>query len=181
MSGSRVINLEAAAPEQPLLDELRAIGVLLPSIWETRHIKKMPAQALRMILHHLRADYPRKEREGMARALARREARDVVWQDVVALYRQEHDEPGGRVQEGLGSAIHVMARRDDLDTLIELIRDPKNGSSRVFFVRNLARTNSPKAFEVLSDLRHDPDLRVEIGLVLKRRKAKILVSAKTHH
>jgi hypothetical protein len=56
-----------------------------------------------------------------------------------------------------------------------------NGGSRIFFIRNLARTTNPKAFEALYDLRHDTDLEAEIGRVLKRRKARLLVSVKTKH
>jgi hypothetical protein len=179
MNGPRI--LDEAQPEQPLLDELGAIGVSLPSIWETGHIKKMPAQALALILRHLRSDYPRRTREGMARALSRREARDVVWDDVIALYRAEYDGDGGWVQEGLAQAIRVMARPTDVDTLIALLKDPASGDSRIFFVRNLARTSNPKAFQALYELRSDPALTQAIEPVLKRRKAKLLMPANTHH
>jgi len=180
MSGIGSTKVEVR-PKQPLLDELRAIGIPLAMIWETNHIKKMPPQALKLILHHLRSDYPRKAREGMARALGRREARAVVWEDVVALYREEYDEPAGRVKEGLASAIHEMARPADVDTLIELLKDTKNGGSRIFFVRNLARTSSARAFEALYELQNDPDLQSEIVPVLKRRKAQLLVPRITSH
>ena len=169
-------------PEQPLLDDLRAIGISLDSIWsDSATTKVFPPQAFRIILQHLRSAYPRRTREGMAAALARREARDVVWDDVLSLYRVETDDTGGTIKEALAWAIHVMARADDLKTLMELTRDPGNGNSRLFFVRNLARTKNPKAFELLYDLRFDQDLREEIGRVLKRRKAQLLVSPKTKH
>jgi hypothetical protein len=168
--------------ELPLLDDLRAIGIPLKSIWSgTMHIETMPEQAFRIIMHHLRLDYDGKTREGMARKLARKEARDFVWDDVLDIYPTERDEPGGRVQEGLGSAIHVMARRSDLDVLIDLIRNPANGGSRLFFVRNLARTKSVRAFDTLYELRHDPELKLEIGRVLKRRKAQLLLTRPTWH
>jgi hypothetical protein len=166
--------------ERPVLDDLRAIGIPLQSLWsDTTHIAKLPPQAFRIILHHLQLNYPRKTREGLARKLARREARDVVWDRIVSMYPDEYDDREGRVAEAFAAAIHVMARRTDLDTLIELIRNPKNAESRLLFVRNLARTSSPKAFEVLDELKNEVDLKLEISRVLKRRKAALLIKPKT--
>jgi hypothetical protein len=68
-----------------------------------------------------------------------------------------------------------MARPDDIDHLIALISDPANGPSRVFFVKNLSRSKSQRAFETLVRLSKDAEIAGEIEFKLKnklRRQAK---------
>jgi hypothetical protein len=161
--------------EQPLLDELERIGVRLESLWTTRDIKVMPPEAFQIILKHLRSDYPNRTKEGMAAALGRREARDSVWHDFLALYQElPEDTDPDRVKERVAASLSEIARQKDLSTLIDLIRDPSNGPTRVLFVRNLSRSKRPEAMRALQSLRHEKDLRAEIDVALKRkiRRAK---------
>lgn len=163
-------NRSLVPPEQPLLDELKRIGVKLESIWSTRHIKMMPPETFQIILKHLRSDYPNRAKEGMAAALGRREARDAVWTDLLALYRELPDDINpDRVKERVAASLSDIAHPKDLSTVIDLISDPSNGPSRVMFVRNLSRSKRVEASTTLQSLRHDKDLSAEIDAVLKRK------------
>jgi hypothetical protein len=88
--------------------------------------------------------------------------------------------PKGAIAIGLSN----MAKSGDMNTLIRLISDTSNGPSRIFFVDNLSRSRSTKAFEVLSRLSNDPDLHKEIERRLKgklRRQAKKAGKAAVSH
>ena len=157
-------------PEVRLLEELARIGVNLQSIWSTLHVKVMPPAAFRIMLKHLMSDYPARTREGIARALARREARDVIWDELIELYRQlPEDNNPGRVKEGVAASLHRMARRTDAAVLSDLISDPKHGRTRIFFVKPLAKSQDPTALRLLERLRKDEDLKKEIDFVLRKR------------
>lgn len=161
-------------PEQSLLRELSSLGIFLISIWTTHHIKKMPPEAFRIIFDHLGRNYSEKTKEGMARSLGRREARDVVWQDLLSLYRSLPDDTGpNKLKEGVASSLHEMARPNDREVLIDLLSNKENGPTRVMFVRNLSRSKSSTAHEVLLKLRNEPDLRREIEAVLAAKLKRL--------
>jgi hypothetical protein len=109
----------------------------------------------------------------------------MAWEQVLGAYLAESNKsrvaPPGEVgspsgpKDGMAVALSEMAQPEDLDVLIDLICDPKNGRSRIFFVKNLSRSRSPKAFETLSRLSREPELYKEIEYRLQaklRREAK---------
>jgi HEAT repeat protein len=172
-----VDKLRAAA--KPVIRDLTMAGFAVRSVYDLVNTNKKYEAAIPILLKHLSRDYPNSIREGIARSLGRRWARDFAWGPVLDAYLQEPNKirsaPPGEIgapsgpKDGLAVALSHMARPEDRDQLVGLISDPKNGPSRIFFVQNLSRSKSPQAFETLVRLSDDPELKIEIAFRLRRK------------
>jgi len=67
----------------------------------------------------------------------------------------------------------VIVTKDDLNDLIEIVLDKRNGESRTGFIDALAKIKSPKVIEVLHKLENDKN-QIVAGRAKKilARKAK---------
>lgn len=176
---------ELSKAQEPLLVALASAGLPLTSVYDLVNTKSKYDAAIPILLRHLSKPYPNKIREGIARSLGRRWARNLAWDQVLRAYRNEANKarsaspgeigaPSGP-KDGLAVALSCMAEPDDLAQLIELITDPRNGPSRIFFVTNLSRSRRSVARNALLNLRGDPDLRVAVNHCLRgkmKRQAK---------
>lgn len=178
--------IELRLAEQPILDDLRRVGIDVGSVYSllgantTNYEASVPA-----LLTHAERDYPDSIREGIYRSLAARKARALAWDVVLSAYLAEPNKsqiagpgvigaPSGP-KDGMAIALSGMASSADLPAMIKLITEPKHGPSRIFFIANLVRSRSSLAFETLASLSNDPDLKTEIAIRLKakmRRQAK---------
>lgn len=149
--------------EAPLVDELRAAGYQVESAWDLVNTAVRYPTALPILLDHLQRPYPPAVREGIARALAVREAR-FGWEILVRLFREEQEE---RVSDGLACAIAEAADDDVIGDVIELVRDPRH-TGRVLLLSALERSADPRARATLMDLGTDPELKKEIQVILRR-------------
>lgn len=163
--------------QQPLVEELRAAGFDVESVWDLfnrkepwnkkERVRPYP-EAVPILLKHLPRDYPAAVREGIARALALPEAK-VGWDLLIQLYRDESEK---RAKDGLAVAISGAADDDVIGDVIALARDPRHGSSRLLLLLALERSADPRARAALMELGTDPDLKKEIPVVLGRLKRK---------
>jgi hypothetical protein len=153
--------------EKPLLEALRSVGVEIYSIYNFAKSGKPNIAVPPILLEHFKRPYPDEIREGIARALARREAA-VFWAEISDLYKKE---PFSGAKDGLAVALSGIASPKRLPDLIELILNRENGPSRIFFTRNLSRSKDRAALKTLIELKEDPDLKPEILRILKRKKA----------
>lgn len=152
--------------QAPLLDALRTIGINVKTVWNVVDTVASHPLAFPILLDHLHRPYSDRIREGIARALGTKEARDIAWDQLIELLRGEAPESGAK--DGMMAAISAMTRPSDLQTLIDLINDQSIGPCRIFLVRNLVRSRKLQARQALLDLRDDPDLTREINARLKR-------------
>lgn len=174
-----------AVCEQPIKRQLAGLGIRVSGLHELLDRKDRYDVGIPVLLGALTKNHPPAVRETLARALARPWARGQAWVPLLKAYASEPNHERKIAADGLGAldgpkdgmavALSEMARPSDLEVIIELISDPKNGKSRIFFVRNLSRSRSQRALEVLARLSGDPDLEKEIAHVLKgklRRKSR---------
>lgn len=170
---ARTAELQRA--EAPLVDELRGAGVKVGSVWDLVNTPGSYPAAVPILLAHLSRPYPPAVREGIGRALAVPETKNAGWDLLLKMYREE---PHGRAKDGIGVAIAATADDDVLTDVLAMIRDPRHGSSRLFFLRTLERSADPRARAALMELGTDPELAAEIQVILRRtakrrrRKAK---------
>jgi hypothetical protein len=151
--------------QSALLRDLATCGTSVTSVWDLVNTATPYPHALRVLLSHLSRPYNGGLLEGIARALAVKEARPIAWNTLVTAVRDGSLSQG--VADGMMVAISAMARPADLHTLFDLIQDRSLGACRGFLVRNLMRSKRPEAREVLLRLQDDPDLRREIMVRLK--------------
>jgi hypothetical protein len=185
---------EWARAEVPLVQELRAAGVPVESVWDLVNAgRKRPSRTFKistdppeaiwdwldangrslaaivpLLLEHLQRPYPDRVRAGIARALAVREARSA-WPLLVKLYRQER---GDWSRDGLAVALGNIADDDVVDELIALVKDPQNGRSRVLLLDALRRSRLPQARMALMEFGTDPVLQKEALRILHRRSKR---------
>lgn len=160
---------EYAQAEAPLLQELRAAGAELSSVWDLVNSKKPYLHLLPILFAHLDRPYPDRVREGIVRALAVPESRPQ-WNDLVERYVAETDSTTHGMKWALHLAIAAAADVTVLDTLVRLACDRKNGRNRALFVDALARIDDPRARAALADLASDPDLVGDVRRVAKSRR-----------
>jgi hypothetical protein len=154
--------------ERPLLDDLAAAGFSVESVWDLVNSPGTYKAALPVLLSHLTRAYSPRMREGIARALAVKDARAIAWDSLLAMLRS-HQVPRPSA-DGIFVALSAMAQPKDVETLIELIRDPSLGGARIFLVRNLMRSKAPEARTTLLSLQTDPELCAEITARLKNSR-----------
>lgn len=152
--------------EAPLVDELRAAGYQVQSAWDLVNTPGSYPNAVPILLAHLSRPYPAAVREGIARALAVRDA-SCGWEVLTRLYRDEHQV---RAKDGLAVAIAAAANDELIGDVIALARDTSQGPSRLLLLGALERSADPRARAALLDLGTDPDLTKEIQVILKRLK-----------
>jgi hypothetical protein len=152
--------------EAPLVDELRAAGFEVDSVWDLVNISTPYREALPILLKHLHLPYPGRVKEGIARALAVPDAK-FGWAQLKELYRSEQSEAA---RDGLAVALSAIADDELIGDVINLARDERLGDSRLLLLRALERSLEPDARAALMDLGTDPVLAKEIQIILRRLK-----------
>ena len=156
--------------EAPLVEELRAAGFQVQSVWDFVNTRDSYPKALPILLAHLPKPYPAAIRDGIARALAVRETKALGWDMLLRLYREEQDYG---FKQGLAVAIAEAADGEVLDDVIALLRDTSHGESRGLLLKVLEKSKEPRAHATLVELANDPDLYKEIKVIIKRLERKM--------
>jgi hypothetical protein len=95
--------------------------------------------ALPILLEHLQCPYPDRAREGVARALAVRDAKFACAR-LVELYCPEPADTNAK--DGLAVALAAASDDEVIDELISLARDSAHGASRSLLLRGLKRSRT---------------------------------------
>lgn len=157
-SERRINELRLRHAESSVVAELRCAGFDVQSIWDLAP-RDGYAEAVPILIHHLPdGELPSEVREAIARVLATPEARPY-WKQLSSLYLHEDD---GRVKDGLAVALAASADLRNPQGLVDLLRDPSLGSSRVLLLGALDRMNEDIRAALLIELVHDPQLTEEV-------------------
>lgn len=149
--------------EAPLVEELREAGFEVDSAWDLVNTATPYPAALPILLAHLGRSYPDRVREGIARALAVRDAK-FGWVTLVRLYREE--EAGTDAKDGLAVALAAASDDEVVDEVISLARDRAHGGSRLLLLRGLKRARVAEARGALEEFADDPVLGQEARALL---------------
>ena len=160
---------EWQAAETPLVKELRAAGFEVDSAWDLVNTSTPYPEALPILLEHVGRQYPDRVREGIARALAVRDAR-FGWDRLRQLYEQEP--PGTDAKHGLAVALAGAADEGLVDEVFVLAGDARHGESRGLLLGALERSRDPRVPDMLEQLGEDPELAIEVGEIFKRRERR---------
>ena len=152
--------------EAPLVGALRAAGLEVQSVWDLVNAAVPYPEALPILVEHLRRPYPEAIRDGIARALAVRDAK-FAWPALVDAYRRE---PPGRTKGGLAAAVAAASDGDVIGDVIALACDRRHGTSRLLLLSALERSKDPRARKTLMALGADPELQKEVQVILRRPK-----------
>jgi hypothetical protein len=163
------------AESAPIVMDLQAVGLRIQSIDELMKISGRYDQAIPVLLHHLQLPYSDLVKSAIARALAVPEplVRDA-WSVLVEAYRKA---PIGRgivakgdteefrlgSKDALACVLAVAATEETIAEVIDLLKDPTQGESRVLLLSALRASKNPIVQKTIDDLSHDPQLREEIA------------------
>jgi len=144
---------ELRAAEQPIVADLRAVGVNVMSVSELVNASEPYPTALPVLLEHLeRGRYPDQLMERLGRAVAVEPA-VAFWDRLRALYLAARS-PGEEV--GTAVALAACATKEQLDDLIGFLSIAERGESRIRFLRPIKRLGGQRGRDLLESLRTDP-------------------------
>jgi hypothetical protein len=139
--------------ERPIVDELRAAGLRIDSVWDLVNTSDPYPEALPVLFKHLqRGGYPDRVMESLGRSLAVKPSA-VIWYELRDLYGSAK---GRGEKEGLAVALAASATQAHYDELLSLLLDEEGGELRIHFMRPVKRLGKQSGREVLEGLRDHP-------------------------
>jgi hypothetical protein len=159
---------ERELAETPIVSDLAAVGVHVDSVWDLVNTRKTPSAALPILIEHLNRPYAVGIKEGIARALAVREAK-FAWDSLKKMYEEETTPA---LRDALSIALSEAAHEGVLDDVIALASDKRHGESRLFLLSALKRSKDPSALATIQSLAVDPDFSYEVNRYLKAREKR---------
>jgi len=134
-----------------LLLELKEKGLSISSVWDLVNSSKSYKEAIPILTNHLSRPYHIKNKEGIVRALAVKEAKGIACQAIIEEYKKtpkdEHN-----LRWVFGNTMSIIITEDYLDDVIEIVKDESNGDSRQMFVAALGNLGSSKTQDMLNSL-----------------------------
>jgi hypothetical protein len=150
---------------EPLVGELRALGLKIQTLGGLQGRQSDLKVAFPVLLEHLKKPYSADALFSIGHLFDTKEARPH-WDAIVSLYLNTTDDPDSKRdpwRSRLAVAIAEMATKSDLPLIEQMIRDPKLGRGRIFFIRPMIRLGRDKGWAVLQSLADDPALCKEIA------------------
>ncbi|WP_295775628.1 hypothetical protein [uncultured Microbacterium sp.] len=153
--------------EQPIIKDLRDVGIEVGSVWDLVNTSAPYLPALPVLMKHLERDgYPDRVVESIGRALAVRES-VPYWHRLRDLYLRAE---GRGARSGLAVALGVSATPAQLEELIELLHNESLGESRVLLIAPVIKLGGARGREVIKALRDHPVLGKEATFRARRWK-----------
>lgn len=174
-------NLRHEAKE--LIEELKTVGVDVSSVWDLVNTKESYPNAIQILIAHLSKDYHDRNKEGIIRALAVKEAIGKAGDILIAEYNKIPKEKM-MLRWAIGNTIYTTIKQEDIEGVLSIIKNKENGMSRQMFVVALGKVKSDKSEDILIELLDDdeviPHALQALGL-LKSQKAKEKIGALINH
>jgi hypothetical protein len=152
----------------PILEALRSIGIRVRHLWELANSGEVFPEAQPILFEHLQKPYPPKVREFIARAMSERSA-NPFWPELRRLFEVERNI---LVKDALAVALVGAASASEADQIIQLLRDPEHGTSRVLLVQFIARLPKEQALLLSAQLADDKQIAIEVRRVVKQLSKK---------
>jgi Arc/MetJ family transcription regulator len=126
---------ERKKASEPVVDDLRAAGVRITSLWKLYEQPEAYPLAIPVLLEHLTRDYPERTLEDIGHALPFKPSA-AWWADFKALYLSTDS---NAVRDRLAAAMCNCATRKHYDDLLAFICNEDLGPSRLYFLRPINR------------------------------------------
>lgn len=157
------------AAEQPIIRDLRDVGIIVDSLWDLVNPPELCPEALPVLMEHLeRGGYPERIMERLGRALAVKPS-VTYWTRLRQRFLESRD---AGEETGAAVALAACAGKDQVDDLISLLSVEAKGDNRLFFVRPILRLGGDRGRDLVESLRDDPVFGKEATALLARRKPR---------
>lgn len=155
--------------EQPVVADLKAIGLDLNTVWDFHKIPNSRPQAIPVLLKHLSLDYPEDVLQGIGHGINHRSAR-AWWGELSEMMLSTEREA---VRDRLAATLSACATREHYEGLLAFIRNDSLGECRIYFVRPINsignRIKAGQGRTIIEAVVDDPVLGREAMAVLKGR------------
>lgn len=151
------------AAEEPVVGELRAVGVEVDSVWDLVNTDVPYPLALPVLIRYLEdGELPDRVLEGVGRALAVGPA-IAFWDRLIPLVLS----PASAGQaEGSAVALAACVTAERVDDLIQIVTEEERRPEHIFFLRPILKLGGERGRDVLVSLDSDPVLAVEAQALL---------------
>jgi hypothetical protein len=129
----------ALEEEKGIVEDLRAAGMRLASLWDLVGSKRSYPEAISVLLDHLTKPYSPRTLDGLVRALIVPEARGRAWtvlRDVALARKMELVTDAPYALGTMLYALGVLAGPDDILNMLQLLTDEDLGNYRIGMLQN---------------------------------------------
>jgi len=166
-TGRQELARQLREAEQPVVMDLREVGIQVDSVWDLVNTSESYPTALPVLLAHLeRGGYPERVMESLGRALAVKPS-VVFWERIKARWLAARD-PGE--EDGTAVALAACATKAQFEDLLDFLSIDVRGQSRIYFIRPILKLGGDGGRDVVEGLRADPVFGKEATALLKRRR-----------
>lgn len=159
--------------------ELAKVGITINEIYDLVNSSKPYPAAVPVLLDLLKKGIENIGiKEGVIRALAVKEAVGIASQVLLEEYSKIPKDKS-LLRWTIGNTIYTTIKEDDVERILPIVQDKRNGMSRQMFIAALGKVTSKKAEDTLIMLLDDDEVAAQaieaLGkLKSKKSKAKIL-------
>ncbi|MEM6362741.1 MAG: hypothetical protein AAF731_21810, partial [Bacteroidota bacterium] len=114
---------------QSLINELKVLGINIESIWDLVNTKSSYKAAIPILIAHLSKPYHIKNKEGIIRSLAVKEAKGVACRAIIDEYHKASKD-NFNYRWTFGNTMSVIITEEYLNDVVAIVQDENNGESR---------------------------------------------------
>jgi HEAT repeat protein len=161
---------------QNIINELSKVGIKVNDIYDLVNCKHSYSNAIPVLINLLKKGIvSTKLKEGVIRALAVKEAKGKVGKILIEEFYKTPKEDIMLLWT-IGNTMEVVISEDNIEDVIKIISNKKNGISRQMFVSALKNTNTEKVEEVLIKLLGDEQIKLHVLGALGKLKSQKAIS-----
>ena len=180
---AKELSLERAKEYSSMIVELADNGIIISNVYDLVNTTESYPDAVPILLKYLTKVNHDKNKEGIVRALAVKEARGKASPILIAEYNRTPKDKMD-LRWVIGNTVFTTFTEDDVESILPIVQDKTNGMSRDMFVEALGKTRSAMVENVLISLLDDEEVLPAALKALRRMKsknAKEKISTLTRH
>jgi len=147
-----------AAEDQLIVDQVRARGLIISSVWDLVHAREAYPEAIPVLIRMLPKVNELGIKEGIIRALSIKAARPEAAKPLIEEFRKLLDNQasdGSHTRWAIANALTVVATSESTAEILHFITLPSSGNARQMLALTLGRLKDPRAIPVLIELLKD--------------------------
>ncbi len=172
-----------------ICEQLKTAGISVRSVYELLDRKRIPIEAIPILIKSLRSTRERRVREGIIRSLAIPKMRELIEPALIPEFRriaagEERGVPGEAWVIGNTLSI-IVCDNTSFDSISELLLEKQHGRAREMLCYAIAKMKDPRAVDILIKSLKDPDVEGHaigaLGRIRSKKARRYLVKFLDHH
>lgn len=163
---------------------LQTVGISFSDIYDLVNTTEPYPEAIPVLINLLKEGLTHDGvKEAIIRALAVKEARGIAGSILIEEYFKIPEDKM-LLRWAVGNTMEVVITENELESVLNIVKNKENGMSRQMFVVALGKVKSKRAELALIDLLNDDEVAahaLEALGVLKSKKAKIKITGLLNH